>query len=518
MLIAQHCQNFLHLSPLRNAHNPLKILKKAVCDIGTYFALIEHMNHQIISHTSQEKRGQRPHKLGQKSRFILYVLIVAGFVTIPLPKLIHTSAAHIPQRPNEQKLPWVILNSHNDTEIQKLPTSYYKPTVIHNEVNRTNVLKDPINRISKDFKVPKKLEPRVSFWFDIYTKYNSDDHVIHHSEYPWIVFHIFNTKKIMGGKEHHWTKYHRAKRAISQKASQIRRTLKRLAKKKNYKNLKGLERTLYNKLNPVRGKRKNIFAFAAKKVRSQAGQRDFFLKGLKNSTKYMAYIEGEFKKQNLPWELTRLPFVESSFNEAAQSKVGASGIWQIMPATGRDYIRVTRYIDERNSPLKATHMAAKLLKNYKKQLKQWPVTITAYNHGIGSMKKAIKKLRTSYLHRIIDRHKSRNFGFASKNFYTSFLAALYAEKYCYEIFKHEKIVKEPLIKREVVRLNKRIRTLNLLKTLQLSKEEFILYNLDLKKALAHNTHLPKNLEIHLPFGHNHKIKADTISQLKKTKG
>ena len=445
---------------------------------------------------------------GKRSRFLLYGPLTLGLIATPMLQPTQVSMTHISTSlpthlyDSEKKLPWVVSHSQN---IYKVPTSYYKPTFLNQEITQSNILEDPEQRISQDFKIPNKFKRRVSFWFDIYTKYGSQDHVIHHSQYPWIVFRVINTQKIMDGKGHYWTRYHRAKNTVSRKASQIRKTLKRLAKRKSYRNLKGLEKRLYNKLRWVRGKRRHVFAFAARKVRSQLGQMDFFLKGLMSSTKYMIYIEEEFKKQGLPQELTRLPFVESSFNEAARSKVGASGIWQIMPTTAKGYIQVTRHIDERNSPLKSSRVAAKVLKQYKKSLKYWPVTITAYNHGIGGMKRAIRKAKTSRLDKIIYRYKSKSLGFASKNFYTSFLAALYAEKYHYEIFKDKELIKEPLIKREIIYLSKKMRANKLLKRLGLSQKELLSYNLDLKNALKHNAYLPKNLEVHIPLGHNQKL-------------
>lgn len=437
----------------------------------------------------------RPPRFPHFGRVLLFCVPLILGLTFP-PKRSQAPATHN----LNLELPWTVSRS-DDTNLFEIPVSYYKPYFINKTISIKDILNDPSQRISQDFKIPKKLKPRVSFWFDIYTKYESQDYVIHHSEYPWIVFNVVNTKEIMNGKGHHWTKYHRAQRAVSQKARQIKRALRRLARKKSYKNLKGLEKRLYNKLKWVRGKRKLVFSFASTRVRSQRGQRDFFLSGLENSTKYLFYIEKEFKKQSLPLELTRLPFVESSFNESARSKVGASGIWQIMPATARDYARVTPYIDERNSPLKATRIAAKLLKLYKRQLKHWPLIVTAYNHGVGGMRKAVKKTKTNDLYTIIRRYKSKRLGFASKNFYTSFLAILYAEQYHYEIFSDEKIVKKTLLKREVVYLNRKMRSQTVLKTLGLSKKEFLLYNLDLKGALNRNTYLPKNFEFHLPAGH-----------------
>ena len=83
-------------------------------------------------------------------------------------------------------------------------------------------------------------------------------------------------------------------------------------------------------------------------------------------------MEQIFEDHNIPKNLTRIAFVESMFNEKAISKVGASGVWQFMPSTAKDFIIVDKYIDERNSPIKATEAAAKLLKANFKLLGSWP--------------------------------------------------------------------------------------------------------------------------------------------------
>ena len=409
-------------------------------------------------------------------------------------------------------LPWTLSQSKN----KKINTlTPYTPLSSQGELARQQILNDPEERIHKDFKVPKQLKSRVSFWFDIYTKYDSYSHVIHHSKYPWIVFDVVHTEEILKGRGHRWTKYHKSKRAVAKRVSKIKRSLERLAKRGSYKNLRGLEKKLYTQLKQVRGKRKHVFALASRQIRSQLGQKDFFLAGLANSTKYLPYIEAEFKKQNLPQELARLPLVESSFNEKAESRVGASGIWQIMPKTAKEHIRVTDYIDERNSPFKSTIVAAKVLKQYKRKLKFWPLTVTAYNHGIGSMQRAVRSTRSHHLHRIIS--KSKRLGFASKNFYTSFLAALHAQKYQNEIFNNKDLNRKPLIKKEVVRLTKKIRAKELLKALKLPRAEILSYNLDIKSALKHNSYLPKNFELFLPKGHTYKLVIHQIEQ-QQTKG
>jgi len=128
-------------------------------------------------------------------------------------------------------------------------------------------------------------------------------------------------------------------------------------------------------------------------------------------------------------ELTRLAFVESSFNIMARSKVGASGIWQIMPYTARPYKMISTSVDKRNHPLEATKFAAKLLRDNYNMLESWPLAVTGYNHGPTGVKKMTKAYKTRDIATLIENVESRrSFGFASRNFYACFLAALEVER------------------------------------------------------------------------------------------
>ena len=168
----------------------------------------------------------------------------------------------------------------------------------------------------------------------------------------------------------------------------------------------------------------NKYLVAARNIRLQRGQRDFIETGLSTSQRYMPHVEKEFTTFGIPTEIAKLAFVESSFNLAARSKVGASGVFQIMPATGRQYLTVKPHIDERNDPVKAGRAAAKLLRLNYRIVGSWPLAITAYNHGVGGMRRAVKATKSTDLATIINNYNSRTFGFASKNFYASFLGIL----------------------------------------------------------------------------------------------
>lgn len=163
-------------------------------------------------------------------------------------------------------------------------------------------------------------------------------------------------------------------------------------------------------------------------VRAQGGLSDTFKKAYHTSKLYLPRMERIFREKNLPHELTRLVFVESMFNLNARSKVGASGFWQLMPSAAKPYIRVTRRIDERNSPYLATEAAAQILAQNYRSLGSWPLAITAYNHGLGGMRRALAQTGSRELHTIVANYESPSFGFASQNFYAEFVAALRTHK------------------------------------------------------------------------------------------
>jgi membrane-bound lytic murein transglycosylase D len=140
-------------------------------------------------------------------------------------------------------------------------------------------------------------------------------------------------------------------------------------------------------------------------------------------------------------DLVYLPHVESSFNPKAYSKFGASGIWQFTRTTGRRFLTISYTVDERMDPISSSKGAALLLKSHYEKLQNWPIAITAYNHGIAGMLRA-KKLKGNY-ERIFQEYKSRIFKFASKNFYSEFLAARDAVKNYQKYFGDLKLDSPP---------------------------------------------------------------------------
>src|SRR3569833_792755 len=163
---------------------------------------------------------------------------------------------------------------------------------------------------------------------------------------------------------------------------------------------------------------------AIDEIRFQLGQADRFRAGLIRSGAWQTHIAETLANLGLPAELAVLPHVESSFNPAAYSKVGAAGLWQFMRSTGRRYMRIDNAVDDRLDPFRATEAAAQLLSYNYRLLGTWPLALTAYNHGAEGMRRAKESLGTDDIVKILRGYHGKTFGFASRNFYVSFLAAL----------------------------------------------------------------------------------------------
>ena len=170
------------------------------------------------------------------------------------------------------------------------------------------------------------------------------------------------------------------------------------------------------------------------KIRAQRGVKERFVSGLVLSRRYLDQMRKIFREEGVPVDLTYLPLVESSFEITARSRVGALGMWQFMPATGKKFMRVGPLVDERRDPLESTRAAAKFLKQNYEGLGSWPLAITAYNHGREGMARASAAVGSTDLAVIVKNYDSATFGFASKNFYAEFLAAVEIAKKSEEYF------------------------------------------------------------------------------------
>lgn len=107
---------------------------------------------------------------------------------------------------------------------------------------------------------------------------------------------------------------------------------------------------------------------------------------------YFPMFEQELDKEGLPLELKYLPVIESALNPIARSRVGATGLWQFMPATGKMYkLEINSLVDERRDPYRSTQAAVKYLKDMYQIYGDWNLVIAAYNCGPGNVNKAIRR-------------------------------------------------------------------------------------------------------------------------------
>lgn len=107
---------------------------------------------------------------------------------------------------------------------------------------------------------------------------------------------------------------------------------------------------------------------------------------------YVPIFEDALMLHQIPLELKYLPVIESAFNPRARSRVGAAGLWQFMPATGKRYgLEINSLVDERCDPIKASYAAAKYLKDLYDIFNDWTLVIAAYNCGPNNIIKAIHR-------------------------------------------------------------------------------------------------------------------------------
>ena len=290
---------------------------------------------------------------------------------------------------------------------------------------------------SASFRVPSSLAKDVAFWEKIFSVYEADKCVYHDSANLDIVYWVstvpLNDRRMM-------------RRQMKKQKKQIKRALQHLALGR--KPTKWLHRKILSVV-PKSKQNKRYYKSAQNRIRCQRGVATDFRQSLKRSQSYLPMIKRKLKNLGLPKDLAYLPHLESGFNVKAHSKVGARGLWQLMPGTARQYMKVNRRRDDRINPYRATHAAAKILyKNFEKT-KSWPLAITAYNYGINGVSRAIRKYNTNDYLTIRRRHRTKIFGFAAKNFYPSFIAVRNLA------MKHESRSKESLALRKSIAARKR---------------------------------------------------------------
>ncbi len=331
------------------------------------------------------------------------------------------------------------------------------------------------------FPTPDILRDRVAFWKKIYTEFSLHDGVIHDRDYPVIIY-----KKIFGDVS----------------TSNVKRQKERIIASLNTINTQPQSSWTKDELDIAEMFQQNgltdKMADAAERIRFQQGQADRFKQGLVRSGSYLDTIRTILRQHGVPERLAYLPHVESSFNTAAYSKVGAAGLWQFMRGTGKTYgMKINYTIDERRDPVIATHGAARYLSNAYRELQAWPLAITSYNHGINGMKRAVNATGSRDLGYIIKNYESKSFKFASSNFYSCFLAASEIAENHLTYFPNLKLASK--IEYTDFTLTHYIRPDILCKYLNISSDQLVILNPAIRPAVFEQKNkLPAGFRIHIP--------------------
>jgi len=271
----------------------------------------------------------------------------------------------------------------------------------------TEVLPNP-----DPFPVYPCLQANVDFWKKVYTEYTLEHGIIHDSWNLSIIYEVVDLEDADRPGA-----FMINKKRIRRAEEKYKAILAKLARGNSPSSPE--EQRVVDLFGPT-ATRKD-FEQARRNIRCQLGQMDRFQEGIIRSGACIEQIKAVFESYGLPADLAYLPHVESSFNHKADSKSKAAGIWQFTRPTGKRFLKIGQELDERRDPIVSSNAAARLLKENYQVLRDWPMAITAYNHGLGGMVKA-KRAQKTY-EAIFSEYKSRSFKFASRNFYSEFLAA-----------------------------------------------------------------------------------------------
>lgn len=315
--------------------------------------------------------------------------------------------------------------------------SFSAPAQAHHLVSRHTL------HCGDTFPCPAELQRRIDFWILVFSKWRTDQAILHDSKYPARVYSVSASKACSGS----------GSRSMKGERKKLQARLRGIASKLESGNTQWSKTDLHI-LEMFAPRKPAALRSAAKRVRCQQGNRDRFVTALQRFGAYRPMIEKSLIQAKLPADIVYLPFVESAYNPNAYSRVGAAGLWQIMPRTARNLgLQVSASLDERMDPERATlgamryfqrsieklTVAAKSKQSRVTAAELNPFVVTSYNYGVAGMSRALRQFGPDYI-KVLREYRSRSFRTAVRNFYASFVAARYvathAEKYFGKIRAH----------------------------------------------------------------------------------
>jgi len=362
-----------------------------------------------------------------------------------------------------------------------------------------------IGAVSADetFPQPPELKPDVDFWVSIFTHYGSDEGVLHDNRNLAVVYARLDMPSTLSRRAR--------QQRVEARRKKVQSVLRTLASGKR-DNLSDEEAGVLA-LWPA-GVSNDTLAAAVKRIRYQQGLRDRFHEGLQRSGRWRGYVIEQFAALGVPTEIAALPHVESSYNPDARSHVGASGIWQFTRSTGRRFMRVDHVIDERNDPFAATRAAGRLMAYNYSLTGNWPMAITAYNHGLAGVRRAMKKYGDTAYVEILRKYNGRTFGFASRNFYVAFLAAKEVDQNAEKYFPG--LVVDKPTDYSTASLPTFVSVPGLTKALDTTPAKLAKHNLGLQATIWQGSkYVPKGYELRVPTAELSQSLSSALSRLPK---
>jgi len=260
------------------------------------------------------------------------------------------------------------------------------------------------------------IEPNIEFWKRVFGEWSLAQVAVHDLDHPGIVYDVVD---LPGPVEERYTEEQQD--FIEQLNEFWRDRLAALGDKIDARaELDDAEKQLALDITTEAGSM--AIENADERVRTQRGLRERFRRGLEISHRYEPAIREIFREKGLPEDLAYLPHVESSYQAAARSSAGAVGVWQFTRSTGRRFMTINSAVDERLDPILAGRGAADYLAEAHERLGDWALALTSYNHGLNGIVRATQQYGVDYESVFLE-YRGRLFGFASKNFYSEFLAA-----------------------------------------------------------------------------------------------
>lgn len=229
--------------------------------------------------------------------------------------------------------------------------------------------------------------------------------------------------------------------------------------------------------------------YVQKYIDIYSGRKDMMGRMLGLSDYYFPIFEKALKSLDIPEEIKYLPIIESSMNPHAVSRVGATGLWQFMFGTAREYgLNMDNFVDDRKDPIQASYAAATYFRDAYEELGDWLLAIAAYNCGMGNVKRAMEKSNSN------DFWELRKFlPTETRNYVPAFIAAVYVMK-CSD--KHQISSQRPSYIKitDTIQVNRFISIPTLAKALNMDEEELCTLNPSYKKKIVNGTELePKRV-------------------------